>query len=165
MFTNEEANHLLSLLKQVEGNASINLSCEQIRLPLTASDAPEYKFLAEININKKIGCKISLHHQEHTTYTGLLRIDYRGRHTNPSEGMSGLPEKFRPYMGKTFDIEEPHVHYYVAGYKPLAWAIPLSVSGLTVPQILQESDIPKAILEFANAIHIISHLSIQSSLI
>ncbi|MDR3367023.1 MAG: hypothetical protein LBO71_08685 [Prevotellaceae bacterium] len=36
-----------------------------------------------------------------------------------------MPEHFRKYVGKEFSVKEHHIHYYVQGYKPLAWAIPL----------------------------------------
>lgn len=63
MFSNDEAHQLIKLPKIVNGDGSINLSNGQTRLVLTCVDAPEYNFIAEITLNKKINFKISLHHQ------------------------------------------------------------------------------------------------------
>ncbi len=165
MFSNEEAAELLGLPKKVNGNSVINLSEAQKRLTLIAPSTPEYSFLAEITLNKKIDFKVSLHHQENSTFIGLLRIDYRGRHTNPETATASLPDKFKPYIGTTFGIDEPHMHYYVAGYKPLVWALPLSAQGFPVPSINSEADKIDAILKFAKEINVTTHLTVQSSII
>jgi hypothetical protein len=77
-----------------------------------------------------------------------------------------LPSKFKPYIGTTFGIDEPHIHYYVAGpYKPLAWALPLTAHPFPVLQIASDADKVDAILHFAKEINVTSHLTVQSSII
>lgn len=165
MYSNEEAEHLIGLPKEVDGLRSIDLSNSQTRLSLIAPNAPEYIFLAEITLNKKIDFKVSLHHQENSACIGLLRIDYRGRHTNPESDSPSLPSKFKPYIGTTFGINEPHMHCYVAGYKPLAWALPLTAGIFPVLQIANDADKINAILQFVKKINVTSHLTVQSSII
>ena len=56
----------------------------------------------------------------------MIRVDYNSGHRNPTTLSNLVPKKFHPYVGKYFTNDEHHVHYHVQGYKPLAWAIPLS---------------------------------------
>lgn len=165
MFSNDEADQLLKLPKVIYRDGIIDLSSQRTRLTLISPETEEYSFIAEITLNKKIQFKISLHHQEHNTCIGLLRIDYKGRHTNPVTANNALPDRFKPYVGKEFDINEPHIHYYVAGYKPLAWALPLNVSGFCIPNVNSISDTVSAINSFAKEINITTTLAIQTSLV
>jgi hypothetical protein len=127
-------------------------------------DAPEFLFLFEITLNKKISFKISLHNQEDNTKEGLMRIDYKSGHKNPEGIASNVPDIVKPYAGYWFQ-NEPHIHIYVEGYKDLAWAIPLSVSNFPVPTINSIDEFKSAICAFAKDISIITPFSIQSALL
>ncbi len=158
-------NKVAHRVKEVNGNSLLNLSDERIRIGLFCNEEPEYSFIADITLNKRIEFKISLHHQEHNTYTGLLRIDYRGRHDNPESANDTLPEIFKPYIGKEFGMDEPHIHLYVAEYKPLAWALPLKVYNFSVPNVSSSKEVIDAIYAFAKEINIISPITVQDSMI
>ena len=67
-----------------------------------------------------------MHHQDDETKMGLFRVDYNSGHNNPSELTDKVPQKFHPFVGKHFSINEHHVHYHVEGYKSLAWALPIA---------------------------------------
>ena len=170
MFSDEEAYNLIKTPKNIIGNNNeVNLVEKYNRFYLSASEYPEYKFLVEFTVNKKIiiqdsSFKVSLHHQEDNSCTWLMRIDYKGRHTNPEEIIDSLAERFRAYVGKSFSIEEPHIHYYVAGYPPLAWALPLTVVKFPIKEINSNSDTIKAIELFANEINLQEKLIIQSTI-
>lgn len=165
MFSNDEAEHLIKLPKEISGDNTINLINERNRLSFIAPDAPEYSFILDLTLNKKIDFKLSIHHQEHTSFIGLLRIDYKGRHTNPQEAHDSLPSRFKQYVGKEFGIDEPHVHCYVAGYPPLAWALPVSTYGFPVLHVNSNGDIIKAVQSFANEINVKTPIDIQTSLL
>ena len=169
MFSNEEAKYLLKLPKYIIGDvAQINLSNSKTRVLLYNETEPDYKFLIELNINKKISFKISLHHQEHNSTTGLLRIDYKDYHTNPEEITNLLPDIFKQYVGAKFNADQPHIHLYVAGYKPLAWALPLSLHSFSVKDIKSKKDLMASIDEFAKEINVQNiqeSISIQDSMI
>ena len=57
----------------------------------------------------------------------LIRIDFNpgAQHTNPPLSNNGtdVPPELTQFAGKK--ISGSHVHYYVDGYKPAAWAMPL----------------------------------------
>ena len=117
MFTNEEAQSLIETEKVLKDPAQIfDLAESKNRIYLLAPNEPEYEFFLEVTLNKKIQLKISLHHQESNSNVGLARLDFKGRHQNPAEANSNLPNRFKPYVGKFFEKDEPHIHFYVEGY-------------------------------------------------
>lgn len=166
MFSNDEAEQLIKLPKIINGNGYVNLSDERNRLALSCSDTPEYSFIIEITSNKKIEFKVSIHHQEHNSFIGLLRVDYKGGHQNPLNADGLLPDRFKPYIAKKFEFDEPHIHCYVAGpYRPLAWALPLDVLGFPVLNVDSPKKIAQAIHSFAQEINVRSPLTIQDSIL
>lgn len=165
MFSTKHAEYLLSLPKKLkDSNAVLDLSQKRNRLEFLSPDDEDQKFLIELTSNAKILLKTSLHHQENNTYIGLLRIDFRGSHMNPDHELSTLPSYLKPYLGKHFSPEEPHVHLYIEGYKPLAWAIPLSEYDFEVQSLNDKQDIIELVLKFGEKINVISRLNINTSL-
>lgn len=131
-------------------------------------DAAEgnFEFLWRISQSAKNVIKLSLHVQDEDSNIGLLRIDYNGPHQNPQNAKDNLPEKFLPYVGRWFN-NESHVHYYEDGYRPLAWAIPITDSSIETKIIEAEKTetIKNAILEFAKVINIKTNINVQTMLI
>ncbi len=112
MFTNEEALALIEAEKKLKDpTQNIDLALNKNRIFLIAPSEPDYEFFMEITSNQKIQFKISLHHQESYSNVGLVRLDFKGRHQNPAQANSNLPEKFKPYVGKFFEKDEPHIHF------------------------------------------------------
>lgn len=165
MFSNELANKLINLPKEIEGGTmTINLLDEKTRLILNNVDEPEYNFLFEVTSHRKITFKISLHNQEDNTKEGLMRVDYKGGHKNPEEINAFVPEIVKPYIGYFFQ-NEPHIHVYVEGFKDLAWAVPLSVYNFPVLDVNNTDDFRSAINAFAKEINIVTPFVIQNALL
>jgi hypothetical protein len=130
--SNEQTEYLLRLPKKILENDQLldKLTINQEfplnkRYELVSEKDDEFTFLLEIQQSKRNGIRLSFHHQENDSKTGLLRVDYNSGHKNPENISEFLPEKFHPYAGKYFTNDEHHIHYHVQGYKSLAWAIPL----------------------------------------
>jgi hypothetical protein len=165
MFSNELANKLINLPKEIEGGTlTINLLDEKTRLILNNVDEPEYNFLFEVTSHRKITFKISLHNQEDNTKEGLIRVDYKGGHKNPEGINAFVPEIVKPYVGYYFQ-NEPHIHVYVEGFKDLAWAVPLSVYNFPVLDVNNTDDFRSAINAFAKEINIVTPFVIQNALL
>lgn len=165
MLTNQEAEYLLSLEKVlIDPNQTIDLSEKKNRLKLTSCQNSDHEFWVEITTNQKIILKTSIHHLESNSFTGLLRIDFKGSHRNPANISSTLPDFLIPYVGKWFDPTESHMHYYVEGYRPLAWAVPLSDLDFPIKNITQQSDLSDLISNFAERINLKSSINIQQSM-
>ncbi len=142
MFTNKEAKYLLNLNKLLNNPEQIvDLKDKKNRLELFSPEDNDYKFWLEITSNKKIILKTSLHHLESNSFIGLLRIDFKGRHINPPIADKNVPLEIGKYVGKRFEIDEPHMHIYVEGYKPLVWAIPLSKTDFGLKEIKEYGDL------------------------
>ncbi len=124
------------------------------RYTLYAEQEPDYSFLPDIRRSSKRALKITLHFQEDDSKTGLLRIDYHEQHRNPLEIKNSSPDRFKPYAGKWFDYREHHLHYYVEGYTPLAWAIPLVNDDFPLKTIRAVSDIFSVIQAFSRRINL-----------
>ena len=166
MLTNQEAEYLLELDKVLSNpNQTIDLSKKKNRLELVSHADSDYNFWVEITTNQKIILKTSIHHLESNSHIGLLRIDYKGGHHNPSDIKSTLPEFLIPYADKWFEPTEAHMHIYVEGYKPLAWAIPLSDIDFPVKDIVEPSDLSNLIINFARKINLKSLINIQQAIL
>jgi hypothetical protein len=173
--TNEQAQYLLDLPKKiVENNKVLNsITINQAfpfnkRFELIAESDDEFTFLWEIKQSTKNTIRISLHYQENDSKTGLLRIDYNGGHTNPEIVSDTVPEKFHPFVGKIFSNDEHHVHYHVQGYKSLAWAIPLTVDGFEIKELIEtdfNNRLASAIQLFAKTINIETGIIINTLLL
>lgn len=140
--TNEQAEYLLKLPKKVVENGTLldKLTIDQkfpfsARFELISEKDDEFTFLLEIQQSKKNRIRLSFHCQENDSKIGLLRVDYNSGHVNPEVLSEYVPEKFHPYAGKKFSPEEHHIHYYVQGYKSLAWAIPLSADQFEIKEL------------------------------
>ena len=160
MLTNEEAMTLIGLSKkvlkeeQVVDHVTLGLVNGKARYFLHAEEEPDYLFLLGIYRSAKNHLKITMHFQEDNARIGLLRVDYNGQHKNPSVIKSDLPSRFEPYAGQWFGYDKPHIHYYVEGYKQLAWAIPLADDDFPVKSIDDEHNILPATRAFAQKINL-----------
>jgi hypothetical protein len=164
MFTNEEANSLIELEKVLEDpNQDLSLKDEKLRIDLIAPEEPDYKFFIDVNPNKRIQFKLTLHGQEKYSNIGLLRIDYKGSHINPEHLLDTLPDFLRPYAGQEFR-REAHIHFYVEGYRPLAWAMPLKEHSFDVKELASEADYVAALTNFAKLLNVQSKLSVQMAM-
>lgn len=165
MFTKEKVEYLLNLEKRLANpNQVIDLSFKKNRLDLISYQDTECNFWVEITSNKKIVLKTSIHHLESNSFLNLLRIDFKGGHHNPPEVKRNLPEKLVQYADKWFKPNEPHMHIFVEGYKPLAWAIPLSDTDFPVKNIKDASDLNDLIINFAKEINLVSQIKIQQAI-
>ena len=166
MFTTQEAEYLLDLIKVlVNPYQTIDLKNKKNRIELISTQDSDYVFWIEITTNQKIILKTSIHHLESNSHIGLLRIDFKGGHHNPENINDTLPEFLKPYADKWFQPTEPHMHIYVEGYKPLAWAIPLTEIDFQPKEINQSSDLSDLIYNFARRINLKSIINIQHALL
>ncbi|WP_418497558.1 DUF6978 family protein [Flagellimonas sp.] len=166
MLTNQEAKYLLDLEKVLNDPTQIiDLRNKKNRLELISHEDPDYQFWLEITTNQKIILKTSIHHLESNSFIGLLRIDYKGGHHNPVDVKDTVPENLRQYADKWFAPTEPHMHIYVEGYKPLAWAIPLVETDFEIQDITDQSDLTDLIFNFASRINLKSQIEIQQALL
>lgn len=71
-----------------------------------------------------------------------------------------------PYVGQRF-VNVSHIHYYVSGYRPLAWAIPLEACPIAAKDIEsgKTETIKNTILEFAKMVNIKTNIKIQTMLL
>lgn len=167
MFTRTQVEYLLRLPKELEnkGQLVVDLAKNKNRFHLVSPDDDDWEFLVDITNNKRISFRISFHHQEDTTKEGLLRIDFKSGHRNPDIANEFVPDFLHPYVGYWFD-NEAHIHFFVEGYKELAWAMPLKdYKKFTVLDIDSYEDFSNAVLEFAKEINLKSHLNIQQAII
>lgn len=91
------------------------------------------------------------------------------RTINPEFILPHLPEKFHPFAGKDFTDKEHHIHYYVDGYKPLAWAIPIINDDFKIKEISEDVDFnstfAEIIIQFAKTINIETAITINKQLL
>lgn len=166
MLTNEEAEYLLGLDKSLsDPNQVVDLGIKKNRLELLSHEDTEHQFWVEITSNQKIILKTSIHHLESNSFIGLLRIDFKGGHHNPPTIKNTLPEYLHPYADKWFEPTEAHMHVFVEGYKPLAWAIPLAVTDFPIKDISNTSDLNDLIVNFAKKINLTSKINLQQAIL
>lgn len=161
MLSNQQADLLLSIPKHiVEGEAKLDM--KELNEPILwderftligEHEEDVYIFIWELWQSSKNLLKLSLHHQDDETKTGILRIDFNGRHINPAVLADFVPAKFRPFVGKHFSTNEHHVHYHVDGYGPLAWALPITNDNFPLKTISRQN-IVEIIEEFGNTINL-----------
>ena len=174
--SNEQAEYLLKLPKKIIGPEGLleSLTIDQQfsfyqRFEIISAKDDEFTFLLEIKQSQKKSIRVSFHHQQNDTKTGLLRIDYNSGHQNP-EGISEfVPNKFHPYVGKSFSNKEHHIHYHVHGYKSLAWAIPLVDDDFQIKELNVGSQFNNALADiiklFAKAINLETVMTINPLLL
>jgi hypothetical protein len=113
----------------------------------------DFTFFLDIFQSSKKHIKLTLHFQEDETSIGLLRVDFNSRHRNPVDINNYVPAIFMPYAGQC--IEGSHIHYYIEGYKPLAWAIPLTEDDtFPIKHFSDESEIGNIISAFGNMVNL-----------
>ncbi|MCK6462822.1 MAG: hypothetical protein L6Q29_03340 [Candidatus Pacebacteria bacterium] len=165
MITQEEANYLIGLKKYVieDGNLleKFNFSPSipiESRIYLAAEAEEDFSFFIEITQSAKRLLKLTLHFQEEAASIGLLRVDFNGRHRNPENMNDKVPELFRDFAGQW--IEESHIHYYVEGYKPLVWAIPLNIDdSFFVKKFEDIGELGNIVSEFGRRVNLITKIS------
>ncbi len=174
--TNEQAEYLLKLPKKVVENEKLleKLTIDQqfpfyARFELVSEIDDEFTFLWEIQQSKKNSIRVSFHHQENDSKTGLLRVDYNSGHKNPEEISEFVPEIFHPFAGKCFDNTEHHIHYHVQGYKSLAWAIPLTNDCFNIKELNDGRDFNSTFANiiklFAKTVNIETEISVNELLL
>ena len=173
--TNEQATYLIGLKKKIvyQDNPVNEITIDQKipfkeRFILISEDDKDYSFLWEITQSRKDDIRISLHYQENENKIGLFRVDYNSGHKNPEIMTDDVPLKFKHYVGKVFTNRENHLHYYVKGYRMLAWAMPIGDSELKIKDIDEnnmQENIIHAIKEFAAIINLKTEIKINKILL
>lgn len=143
---------------------TIDLRNKKNRLELISHQDSECNFWMEVTSNQKIILKTSIHHLESNTFVGLLRIDFKGTHQNPEGIKDTLPDYLKSYAGEWFDPTEHHMHVFVEGYRPLAWAIPLTDIDFPIKEINDVSDLSDLITNFAELINLKSQINVQQAI-
>jgi len=165
-FSFAETQELLRLPKQLnEKMAVFHLAKDRHRLLMNSPEQNEYLFLVDIAYSKKVNFKISIHHQEHRNQIGLVRLDYRGRHTNPVSIRVDTPSFLIPHAGREFGIGEAHIHIQIEGYKDLAWALPLDAHDFPVNMVNSDGDYIDALNAFWDMIHLQDRFSYQTGIV
>ncbi len=173
MLSNNEVNYLLNLDKKVFVNDALKdeyyLTQKfpfQHKLELISLSDSDYTFLYDINQSAKNQFKLTLYLLDSDTRIGLLRIDFNGKHKNPETITDKVPECLHTYAGVFLDYNQPHIHYYVEGYKTtLDWAMPLCDSDFPVKQIANSNDIIEAFCTFNQRIHLKTKFQIDKMLL
>ena len=174
--TSAQADYLISLKKKIiQDDAAMGaIKIEQtlplnLRFELASPDDDEFTFLWSITQSAKDELRISLHYQEDGSKIGLFRVDYNGGHKNPCVANTHMPKRFHPYIGKDFANDESHVHYFVEGYKPLAWALPISDTKLKDTNFVNDDyshhKVCDCIVAFSKAINIETRININTRII
>lgn len=173
MITQEQADYLLTLPKHIiEGEEVLERKKYSPSFPIddriymVSKGVDEFSFFLEITQSSKNDLKLTLHFQEEDASIGLLRVDFNGRHPNPEIANDKVPDLFRPFAGQW--LEESHIHYFVEGYKPLAWAIPLKADiTFSVKDFASTNEFRSILQAFGNKINLktILFISIQMNLI
>lgn len=166
MLTNQEAKYLLNLEKNLLiPDQVVDLRNKSNTLELISYQDSDYLFRLDITSNQKIILKTSIHHMESKSFIGLMRIDFKGGHHNPPEIINSLPDFLKPYADKWFKPDEPHIHFYVEGYRPLAWAMPLADTDFPIKDITHQAELSDLITNFASKINLKSKINIQQSIL
>jgi len=166
MITQAQAEYLLGLPKLLtENGAYLQKKSYSPSLPIrdrlfmASEQDTDFTFFLEITQSNKQHLRLSLHFQEDETSVGMLRVDFNSRHRNPEEINEFVPEAFKPFAGQW--VEGNHIHYYVQGFKPLAWAIPLQVdNSFAIKQFTNETQVSNIITTFGQKVNLQTQLSI-----
>lgn len=164
MITAKQAQDLLNLPKHiVEGEEYLDKKEYALKFPIkiriymASKTNDDFIFFLEIWQSSKQQIKITLHFQEEDSNIGLLRVDFNSRHKNPEIINTNVPDIFKPYAGKW--IEENHIHYFVDGYKPLSWAIPLEIDDtFPIKKFTDSSQIVNVVKAFGKKINLQTQL-------
>jgi len=167
MITQSQAQYLLDLPKFLTENGSYlqRKTYSPVlpindRLFMASEQDTDFTFFLDIFQSSKKHLKLTLHFQEDETSIGLLRIDFNSRHRNPEEINRHVPENLKPYAGQWLDGS--HIHFYIEGYKPLAWAIPLANdASFAIKQFVEDAQIANIITEFGKKINLQTYMEIN----
>jgi hypothetical protein len=173
MLTNAEAIYLLNLPKKVEGSIGImdELTITQQfpfkhEFKLVSPDDTDFEFFYKVEQSKKNQFKMTLYLMEEEAKIGLLRIDFNGKHQNPQTLNNNVPDFLHAYLGKWFDYNEHHIHFYVEGYKTsLDWAMPLKDDLFPVKEITNANDIVTAFSSFNQRIKLVTNFLVNPMMI
>lgn len=139
-----------------------------LRERFTLEDDMKRKYLLNIDQSSRNRLKLTLHHQEKGGSEGLLRVDYGGKHRNPTDVLASVPERLRQYAGEIFRPDTPHIHFFVEGYPGLKWAIPLASDDFPIKEIREETeadDVKQSVQVFAKRIHLLNQILFNSRII
>jgi hypothetical protein len=169
MITQEQADYLIKLEKHCVDGENIKVTMSLLpkipindRIYLVAKEDADWSFFLDINQSRKNHLKITLHFQEDITNIGLLRVDFGGRHENPVAINDKVPEYMSRYSGQW--IDQSHIHYYIEGYKPLAWAIPLMDDSFSIKKYTGR-ELNEIFNEFGHKINLKTNVTIQGNLL
>ncbi len=160
MITQEQAVYLLALQKVLKDThtSEIVLKNERTNLDLMSPEDRKWEFKVQYYSNKRVSFKISIHHLETNTNIGLMRVCYNSGHKNPEIASTRVPDFLKPFAGASLD--DSHIHFFVQGYKDLAWALPLKSHDFPAKKITSYDEYMEAVKSFNKAINLISPISI-----
>ncbi len=170
IISQEEAEQLLHMEKRIIVNDTLQdtyylrTSTDFFaRFPMRSLDGNNL-FLMQISQSPYKQIKIDFHFQENCQYIGLLRVDYHSIHKNPETINEHVPSIAQRYCGHF--IEDSHIHFYVEGYRRLAWAIPLTVSSFPIKDIQMEepSSLFSALRAFSTYIGLTTRIQTEGRL-
>ena len=167
-WTNEEATHLLNLPKMLVENDRLISRTEinpgvpfAFRHEACSQDDMAFSFLIDVKQSAKNSLKMDLHFQEQEHILHLLRVDFFGQHQNPAALNEFVPDFIQPFVGKWFGYDDHHIHYFVQGYNPLAWAIPLTADVFPVKQVVGFESMTAAFLAFLERVNITTEVNVR----
>lgn len=172
MLTAIQVNDLIELEKQVFHNDTLLTTFgidgaapvrERILLKNEVED--DWIFLWNIEQSSKNLLKLTLHLQENQNYVPLIRIDFNGIHENPPIANENVPADLADFADKRFEYNTPHIHIFVEGYKPLAWARPLNTDQFPIKEITTQTDIYNSIVAFGKIINLSTNLTISQGML
>jgi hypothetical protein len=132
------------------------------RYKMLSPENKDVTFLYIVEQSSKNLFKLSLYLMDADTRIGLLRVDYSGQHENHQTISEHLPAEFHPYVGKFFNYNEHHIHYYVQGYRNgLDWALPISETEFPIKEIKENKDILAAFISFNSLINLRTKFNIN----
>ena len=170
MITIEQSNYLLGLSKKIEVDGRLRDKITfnqkfpfQERYTLISPEESDFIFLYEIFQSPKNQFKLSLYLMDDDTKIGLLRVDFNGSaHENPHNINDKVPEILKPYAGRYFVQGEPHIHYYVEGFKTtLDWALPIVDDSFPVKSVTSHNDVLEVFYNFNRIINLITEIQIN----
>ncbi|WP_456435268.1 DUF6978 family protein [Thermovibrio ammonificans] len=183
MLSNEEAYNLIKEEKLFLNPPIIDLAHTKYNFEMESITQKNFKFFVDIEV-KAEAIKIELsvgryktwktshnHRSKSVGNIGLLRVDFGGKHKNPSRANEHVPSWIARFAGKYFERYEPHVHIYVETYsmQRLKWAVPLEVfdfdgKAFSVKAINSIDDLERVTREFEAIINARNRIRFMKSL-
>lgn len=164
-YSEYEINQLIKVSKKLDTpNQLIDLKEKKNKVILHSVFNQKHKFMLEITSGLKFHGKASIHSLELKHREGLIRLDFKGRHTNPDNIDENVPKELIKYKSKVFNLDEPHLHVYVKGYG-IRWAIPIQETQFKDCVFSKKDDLGYILSKFAKELNISDELNIQTSLL